>query len=92
MAERILKTRSTGHRHGQHVINACQSVDLETGRLLERLGQSVLIRTDDAQDGMAAFREKRRAQFLWEVSRLDDQRRLSRPPSTKREHRAPGEE
>jgi hypothetical protein len=32
-------------------------------RLLERLGQSVLIRTEDAQDGMAAFAEKRRARF-----------------------------
>jgi enoyl-CoA hydratase/carnithine racemase len=47
----------------KHVINACQSVDTETGRLLERLGQSVLIRTDDAQDGMAAFVEKRAKRF-----------------------------
>ena len=47
----------------KHVINACQSVDTETGRLLERLGQSVLIRTDDAQNGMAAFVEKRALRF-----------------------------
>ena len=47
----------------KHVINACQSVDTETGRLLERLGQSVLIRTDDAQNGMAAFVEKRTLRF-----------------------------
>ena len=62
-AERILKRAPQAIGMAKHVINACQSVDLETGRLLERLGQSVLIRTDDAQDGMAAFREKRRAQF-----------------------------
>ncbi len=47
----------------KHVINACQNVDTETGRLLERLGQSVLIRTEDAQNGMAAFVEKRELRF-----------------------------
>ncbi len=47
----------------KHVINSCQSVDTETGRILERLGQSVLIRTDDNSEGMAAFRAKRRPVF-----------------------------
>jgi enoyl-CoA hydratase/carnithine racemase len=62
-AERILRRAPQAVGMAKHVINACQSVDMETGRLLERLGQSVLIRTDDAQDGMAAFAEKRGAQF-----------------------------
>ena len=35
----------------------------ETGRQLERLGQSVLIRTADNKEGMAAFSEKRKPKF-----------------------------
>jgi len=46
-----------------HIINACQNVDTEIGRMLERLGQSVLIRTEDNQEGMAAFMNKRSPQF-----------------------------
>jgi len=34
-----------------------------TGRLLERLGQSVLIRTEDNKEGMAAFQGKRPGRF-----------------------------
>ena len=48
---------------GKHIINMCQNVDTETGRLLERLGQSVLIRTEDNKEGMAAFKGKRRPKF-----------------------------
>ncbi|WP_375779397.1 enoyl-CoA hydratase/isomerase family protein [Bradyrhizobium sp. ma5] len=47
----------------KHIINTCQNVDTETGRLLERLGQSVLIRTQDNKEGMSAFKEKRRPKF-----------------------------
>ena len=47
----------------KHIINTCQNVDTETGRILERLGQSVLIRSADAQEGMRAFREKRTPKF-----------------------------
>src|SRR5215213_2498109 len=36
----------------KHIINICQNVDTETGRQLERLGQSVLIRTSDNKEGM----------------------------------------
>jgi enoyl-CoA hydratase/carnithine racemase len=73
-AEKLLETakqllRRTFRRAPQavgmakHVVNACQNVDMETGRLLERLGQSVLIRTDDAQEGMAAFLAKADMRF-----------------------------
>jgi enoyl-CoA hydratase/carnithine racemase len=48
---------------GKHIINMCQSVDTETGRQLERLGQSVLIRTEDNKEGMRAFKEKRKPKF-----------------------------
>jgi enoyl-CoA hydratase/carnithine racemase len=47
----------------KHVINTCQSVDTETGRILERLGQSILIGTGDNKEGQAAFREKRKPKF-----------------------------
>ena len=47
----------------KHVINSCQNVDTETGRLIERLGQSVLIGTQDAREGNAAFREKRKPEW-----------------------------
>jgi enoyl-CoA hydratase/carnithine racemase len=48
----------------KHIINTCQSVDTETGRILERLGQSVLIGTADNHEGMTAFREKRTPRFV----------------------------
>jgi enoyl-CoA hydratase/carnithine racemase len=47
----------------KHVINTCQNVDTETGRILERLGQSLLIRSEDSREGMRAFREKRNPNF-----------------------------
>jgi enoyl-CoA hydratase/carnithine racemase len=47
----------------KHIINTCQNVDTETGRILERLGQSILIRSEDAREGMIAFREKRPPKF-----------------------------
>jgi enoyl-CoA hydratase/carnithine racemase len=48
---------------GKHIINMCQNVDTETGRQLERLGQSVLIRTSDNKEGMNAFSQKRKPKF-----------------------------
>ncbi len=47
----------------KHVINTCQNVDTETGRVIERLAQSVLIGSEDAKEGNAAFREKRKPEF-----------------------------
>jgi enoyl-CoA hydratase/carnithine racemase len=47
----------------KHIINTCQNVDTETGRILERLGQSILIRSEDSREGMRAFREKRNPNF-----------------------------
>jgi enoyl-CoA hydratase/carnithine racemase len=47
----------------KHIINTCQNVDTETGRILERLGQSILIRSEDAREGSRAFREKRSPNF-----------------------------
>lgn len=41
------------------VLNTCTEVDSETGRRLERLGQSVLKMTQDHREGAKAFLEKR---------------------------------
>ena len=42
------------------VLNSCAEVDLESGRRLERLGQSILKKTQDHREGVAAFLEKRK--------------------------------
>ncbi len=45
------------------VLNACANVDLDTGRHLERLGQSILKKTEDHEEGAKAFVEKRKPKF-----------------------------
>jgi len=45
------------------VLNSCLNVDPETGRNLERLGQSILKKTEDHAEGAKAFVEKRKADF-----------------------------
>ena len=45
------------------VINTCADVDLETGRRLERIGQSVLKKSADHAEGALSFIEKRKPQW-----------------------------
>jgi enoyl-CoA hydratase/carnithine racemase len=45
------------------VLNACANVDPDTGRQLERLGQSILKKTEDHEEGARAFVEKRKPKF-----------------------------
>lgn len=45
------------------VLNNCLNVDPETGRNFERLGQSILKKTEDHLEGARAFVEKRRPDF-----------------------------
>lgn len=45
------------------VLNACANVDPDTGRQLERLGQSILKKTEDHAEGAKAFVEKRKPGF-----------------------------
>jgi len=45
------------------VLNQCARVDPDTARNFERLGQSILKKTDDHAEGARAFVEKRPAQF-----------------------------
>jgi enoyl-CoA hydratase/carnithine racemase len=62
-ARKLLTKAPQAMGMAKHIINTCQNVDTETGRLLERLGQSVLIRTEDNKEGMTAFQNKRPARF-----------------------------
>ena len=62
-ARKLLTKAPQAMGMAKHIINTCQNVDTETGRLLERLGQSVLIRTEDNKEGMGAFQNKRPAKF-----------------------------
>ncbi len=48
---------------GKHIVNMCMNTDLHTGRDLERLGQSVLVLSEDHKEGMSAFFEKRKPVF-----------------------------
>jgi len=59
----LLKRAPLAMGMAKHIINTCQNVDTETGRILERLGQSILIGTADNHEGMTAFREKRPPRF-----------------------------
>ena len=47
----------------KHCINLCLNTDMHTGRFIERLGQSVLVLSEDHKEGMAAFFEKRKPHF-----------------------------
>lgn len=59
LAERMLGLAPLAVGMAKLVLNTCTDVDTETGRRLERLGQSVLKITDDHREGAAAFLEKR---------------------------------
>ncbi len=43
----------------KHVMNSARGQDPTTGRILERLGSSVLVVSEDAREGVRAFHEKR---------------------------------
>jgi enoyl-CoA hydratase len=43
----------------KHVMNSARGQDPTTGRILERLGSSVLVTTEDAHEGVRAFHDKR---------------------------------
>lgn len=62
-AEILLARAPLAMGMAKHIINTCQNTDTETGRILERLGQSLLIQTQDNKEGMRAFIEKRSPRF-----------------------------
>jgi Enoyl-CoA hydratase/carnithine racemase len=62
-AERLLDNAPFAMGMGKHVINLCLNTDMHTGRYIERLGQSVLVLSEDHKEGMQAFKEKRKPKF-----------------------------
>jgi len=63
IAGKILKRGPLAVGLAKQIINAALNVDAATSRTLERLGQSILLKTEDAEEGFKAFREKRPARF-----------------------------
>ncbi|MTV25732.1 enoyl-CoA hydratase/isomerase family protein [Nitriliruptoraceae bacterium ZYF776] len=63
LAERIAQHAPLAVGMAKLILNTCTDVDAETGRRLERLGQSVLKTTEDHQEGATAFLEKRAAKW-----------------------------
>ncbi len=59
LGERLGKLAPLAVGMAKLVLNTCADVDSETGRRLERLGQSVLKTTDDHREGAAAFLARR---------------------------------
>ncbi len=47
----------------KHITHAALGVDPSTGRVLERLGASLVVMSEDAREGARAFREKRPPRF-----------------------------
>ena len=45
------------------IMNACDDMDAASSRVLERIGQSILIKTEDHTEGVRAFREKRKPDY-----------------------------
>src|SRR3990172_6805795 len=62
-AERLLDKAPFAMGMGKHVINLCLNADMHTRRYIERLGQSVLLLSEDHKEGMQAFKEKRKPTF-----------------------------
>lgn len=65
VADQLLRVAPLAVGMAKLVLNTCTDVDAETGRRLERLGQSILKMTDDHREGATAFLEKRPAR--WEA-------------------------
>ncbi|MEW6477071.1 MAG: enoyl-CoA hydratase/isomerase family protein [Actinomycetota bacterium] len=63
LAGKIAAKAPLAQAMARYVLNASANTDLGTGRWLERLGQSVLFKTDDHAEGVRAFLDKRKATF-----------------------------
>ena len=59
LAATLMKKGPLAIGMAKHVINASLGVDPNTGRILERLGTSVVLKTEDSREGARAFKEKR---------------------------------
>jgi len=63
LAEHLLTRAPEALGIAKRILWHSVDADFQTGRLLESLAQSVLIRTEDHKEGIRAFREKRKPRF-----------------------------
>ena len=63
MAGKILAKGPLAVKFAKTVINAGASVDLQTGLLIEKMGQTILFTTEDRLEGIDSFLEKRSPRY-----------------------------
>lgn len=62
-AELLLKRAPQSLGLAKKILNLATNADQTTAIMMEGLAQSILLRTEDHQEGLRAFREKRKPQF-----------------------------
>ena len=63
LAEKLVAKAPAALGLAKAILNTCQNIDMASGRVLERIGQSVLIKSEDHKEGVRAFREKRKPRY-----------------------------
>lgn len=63
LAEKLVAKAPMALGLAKAIINTCENIDMASGRILERIGQSVLIKSEDHKEGIRAFREKRKPEY-----------------------------
>ena len=66
LAEHLLKRAPEALGLAKRLLWHSVNSDFSTGRMLEALAQSVLIKSHDHKEGIKAFREKRKPKFTGE--------------------------
>ena len=63
LAEKLVAKAPMALGLAKAIMNTCENIDMASGRILERIGQSVLIKSDDHKEGVRAFRDKRPPEY-----------------------------
>ena len=63
LAEKLVAKAPMALGLAKAILNTCENIDMASGRVLERIGQSILIKSEDHKEGIRAFREKRKPEY-----------------------------